>query len=685
MKELYESMLFEKHILVHDSSRKEEHPFETLFSLANLFGIRIISGEELVQSEMIHVAERELGTNVPEPFYRGFPESVRELSPDRLLFDQLVHYMVTYGFGDFSAPGHSLFEGDRKGDFERAAFKENTEIREFSVLTEDEAMVKLTEMADGLLAGSRPLSKRQYELVLDITKEPGYRLPAIASKDTAVRLLLDTGSLRFADSLMLSDVIRITDELSYAHNNNMNLRKLNLRNKDRVFLTGMIDRLLANGRCDLRTCYEKKQIWNGLLHHIHYKAKSPEGQAFVDAMRGKGNRSVYSDFERAMSERRVSEAARILREGKGSGAVLRNLNYLISRCGTKAEVDEVLSCVDTKNVILLIQLLLQYSNYKAAGEARTFRFTKHTKLKVYKETEEDMARRGTNLSEDVTGQLAEVIRTRLAGVLKGRLGKVYISPGMERYALPLQETTSQGGFGVLTRGTRIPIGEGRKLRAFTYWEKVNDIDLSVFGIDETGGRREFSWRTMAGNQSDAITYSGDETSGYNGGSEFFDIDLPRFRNKYPDMRYLIFCDNVFSRVSFTDCFCRAGYMFRDRKDSGEIFEPKTVESAYRINCDSMFAYLYGIDLATNDLIWLNMARDSQAAVAGTTGMDFLTDYFHVTDVINVASFFTMMATEVVSDPAEADVVVTDQPVEVLEETEVIREFDLERMIALMNQ
>jgi hypothetical protein len=125
-------------------------------------------------------------------------------------------------------------------------------------------------------------------------------------------------------------------------------------------------------------------------------------------------------------------------------------------------------------------------------------------------------------------------------------------------------------------------------------------------------------------------------------------------------------------------------MLRDTDDSGFIYEPKTVQSSFLVNCESTFAYLYGIDLTTNEFIWLNMARNSSSRVAGDTSMRFLTDYFHVTDAMSVYDFFRMMATERVFDPAKADVVVTNKTVEVPEGVEVIREYDFEKMIALMN-
>ncbi len=680
MKKIYIDYLFEKHLMVSEGE-ESKNPLETLFALANLFNIRIVKGDKLVRDYMIRIAADQLGENVPEPFYRGFPQSVRQLTSDQLLFDQMIHYITTYGLGNFSEAGHSLFEEQ----FERTAFKEGADIKEFTIVTKEEAEAILSESVNNLLAGTRPLSDEQYELVKTYIIDYGFNAEYIASKNTCVRLLMDTHILAIADYMVLSDVIRLVDEINYREYANTNLKKLNLKNQTRKFITQVINRMFETGRVDIRNCFEKKKLWNGLLHHIHYKAVSEEAQKFVDAMRGKVNDSVYSEFERHMTAKNIRAAIDTLKSGKGSAAVIRKLNYMISRCGSLEDLQYICSNIDTKNVIVLIQLLVEYSMRNGGSAPRRFAFTKYNMLKVHNETLEEQKKRKSMISEGQAAMLADYISENLKKVLKGRLGRVYIDPAMKNYALPIQENTSQGGFGVLTRGSRVKLPETKKLRAFTYWEKVNDIDLSAFGINDKGERREFSWRTMAGNQSQAITYSGDETSGYNGGSEYFDIDMDEFRRMYPDLQYIILCDNVYSGTSFANCICKAGYMTRDLNDSGEVYEPKTVKTSFVIDCNSTFAYLYGIDLRTNELIWLNMARNSNAAVAGTTDMSFLTDYFHVTDIINVYTFFEMMATELVTDISEAEVVVTDKAVECGENVQVIREYDTDKMIAIMNK
>lgn len=679
MNTIFTNYLFSKHYFVSGQNSKDAS-FETLFSLANLFNIRIVSGQALAEPEMIRTAEACIGRHVPEPFYRGFPQSVRALSREALLFDQLAHYYQSYTCGDFSRAGHSLFEES----FQRLAFRESEEIKDFSILTEAEAIEQLTLSVNDLLASTRPLSEAQYQLVLAFVQEYQYRIPGCASKDTAVQLLLDTRNPAFAAFLQLSDVIRILDHLCYENYGNENLKKLNLKNQDRKFLIQIINTIFEQGQCNVIDCFEKKKLWAGLLHHIHYQPINETAEQFVAAMRGRENRSVYSEFEKRMQQSDIQGAVQVLRRGKGSGALLRKLNYILSRCETEADVDAVLGNIHTDNPMILIQLMLDFSAQPETGNARTFKFTKHNLLRVHNESKQEAAHRRSQVPASVRQLVPPLLWKNLERIYHGRLGKVYIDPAMERIAVPLQETTASGGYGVLPRGSRIPIVAGRKIRCFTYWEKVNDIDLSVIALTKGGKQMEFSWRSMYGRQSDAITYSGDETSGYNGGSEYFDVDLEAFRAAYPAAEYLVFCNNVYSCTTFSRCLCKAGYMNRDVLDSGQVFEPKTVATSFQITCDSTFAYLFGVDLNTRELVWLNVARDSNARIAGSTSVEFLKPYLHATSIMNVHKLFSMLATEVVSNPEEADVVVSNEDISVKEGAEIIHSYDTERMLALMN-
>ena len=93
--------------------------------------------------------------------------------------------------------------------------------------------------------------------------------------------------------------------------------------------------------------------------------------------------------------------------------------------------------------------------------------------------------------------------------------------------------------------------------------------------------------------------------------------------------------------------------------------------------------ILNIDLFTNEFVWLNVAKKSKSRVAGDTNLSFLTDYFHLTDVMNMYDFFSMMAEKIVEDSMEADVVVTDHEVKCTEEVQIIREYDFEKIRMLM--
>ena len=73
-----------------------------------------------------------------------------------------------------------------------------------------------------------------------------------------------------------------------------------------------------------------------------------------------------------------------------------------------------------------------------------------------------------------------------------------------------------------------------------------------------------------------------------------------------------------------------------------------------VDCESTFAYLFGIDLDILEFIWLNMAKSGKTTVAGDKTLGFLLQYFHTTEIVNVYDFFAMMAEKVVSDPTGAE-------------------------------
>lgn len=733
MDTIFQQFLFSRHILVHRAGEPGESSLQTLVALARLFGIEITDGAALAQPGMIRLASSMLGENVPLPFYRNFPASVRQITGAEWLYDQLVHYAFTYGRGDFSRPGHSILEragnagarelfraiedalnGEANGlealldpaPAVRDRLDEAGEKREFVILEEADAVKRLEEGVEALLDSSRPLNRAQAMLVVAFVRQYNYRPRHCACKETAFDLLISEKDLSYTRFFRLSDVTDLAAHLNILdldarkakypmrmqsdvdfRRQRPNPRKLNLTNQHRKLLTAVIDRFFTRGEPDIINCYTHQALWCGLLHHLHYKPVNEQAEAFVRGVRSGINRSPESAFERALREEGPVRAAEALRSTRGDGAVLRRLDYLLGHCRDGAEAERILSMIESGNTLIYLQLYMRYSR-EASDGFRTFRFVKDRKLRVVSEGDVRVSRNRTHVPPQIRARVKEFLWQRLTARLANTLGTVYIDESMRRMALPLQEAASMSGVGVLPRGSRVPISLDSTVRGFTYWEKVDDIDLSVFGLSPDGSQIEFSWRTMhmhqEGGEALPIVYSGDETSGYKGGAEYFDVDIAAFRRAWPDVRYLVFCDNIYSCSHFNRCFCRAGYMLRQHPDSGEVFEPKTVGSAFTVNGDGRFAYLFGIDLETAEFVWLNLHRASEDAVAGETSLAFLLDDLNLTRIFNVYDLFKLMAARLTDDPSRADVVVSDAPVAAREGAQVIHSWDYERLLGYIN-
>ena len=344
MEQIFRDYLFTKHILVCDyseedgaecSTNPETECFGALVALAKKFGIRITDGANMANMQMVKDAAMNLGEYVPEPFYRGFPQTVRELTNEQQLFDQL---------------------------FRRLAFDEETEPKDFRILPLAEAEDILKVSVWELLSGTRPLNIDQTLLVRNAWSTYGKDIlpERIGCKKTAVELLCETRDAdTFAKYLTLPDVIKVLECIQYNTYHSENLKKLNLKNQDRKLITNLMDILFRRAEGEAKDgnrymaffekqgqeCFEKRKIWRGLLHHIHYKPKGQIAMTFVNDIREGENCSAYSVFEDCMANGAPVDAAEYLKKTKGSGALLRNLDYILSRCGSGEEVKGVFSCL----------------------------------------------------------------------------------------------------------------------------------------------------------------------------------------------------------------------------------------------------------------------------------------------------------------------------------------------------
>lgn len=700
--EVIEDALFRHGYLVAGDVEDKNEAYSVLIALKGLFGIETSGPVAYLTPDAIRIAERNLGGQVPEPFYTGFPQSVRNLAPNVYSMDQALHYLMTYDMGILDErSAHSLFETKVMRD----ALGLAAGVRPMTVVSKDEAHALVANWVSDTLASKRPSSAETIALVyahIEIT--PDFKMPKVASKATLVQLteILKNNPKHLAallDQFMLTDILSLAKWLSYIQDCNQpylslakqhTLKNLNLKNQNRKLVTRALDVVFERG-IDLQQAYfayEQKKNWAGLLHHIHYKPACERAKGFVAAMRGRENKSYMSYVERLIARGDIVYAAKLLAKVKGPGALLRHLDWLLSRAKTNAQTSDILAELSCNDPTQLLQLMLHY-NMPQNDTPRTFAFTRNFELVSHVETPEEVLARKTWLTPDTRRAALAHAQQLFRDTCQSRpsLGRVYIDPAMANITLPLGQASANTGVATLPRGSRIALPEGNTVRAFTYWSKVNDIDLSFIGLDESFNTTEFSWRSMDRRNSSAIIYSGDQTNGYHGGSEYFDINIDEMHKLYPELRYLVLCDNIYTGfTSFDACDVRAGYMMRENPNSGEVFEPKTIKTSFAITGNTSFAYLFAIDLTTREIVWLNVKRESANRVAGANGVAefrLLDHYFRIADIANVALLATLRATEVVSDIDRADVAfLLERTGE--ESVEVITPTDIERLLAMLS-
>jgi hypothetical protein len=100
-------------------------------------------------------------------------------------------------------------------------------------------------------------------------------------------------------------------------------------------------------------------------------------------------------------------------------------------------------------------------------------------------------------------------------------------------------------------------------------------------------------------------HSGDITSAPEGACEFIDIDIPSVLSY--GGRFVIMSVNSYTRQKFSDLpECRAGWMMRKRPDSGEVFEPKTVQDRVDVASETTICLPVILDLKERKVVWADV-------------------------------------------------------------------------------
>ena len=659
----FKEKLFANHILVSSAPAKDQEA--VYLTLLGKFGIKVADDASfmLLNPEILSDAEKFIGKPLGQPFYRSFPESVKKLSVEEQIIDRLLHYMQTYGEGDFENRHFSVFEEE----CEKVPFREKVEKKIFKIVDENGAIKEMFKIADNMLL-RRQLADGDFDIIMSLLTEYNYRPEQIASKQVIANILLAlrdkngmTEAMTFIDNFhnfAMNDVLRVLgyETAGKSFDGKPQFKKLNLTAKQRKFYAALIEHTALHcSKEEIRDCVEKRKDWKGLLHHLHFAPASNKSKLLVNTIFDDSVKSAYSEVERLFAEGDYLGSAKALVAAKGSTTLLRHLNrYLFATEAMSIVRDEITElAVNGANPIAKMQFAL--SNTASNNGGHRIMYDYYGRTIVHEDT-----RNVRPVISARTGlELANTIKDELARTLPKTDKKFYLGKGLENLALPLW-SSSETGLGVMNTGSRVDIPDGKVVRAFVYWEKERDLDLSGILISRTEGSKEFSWRSAYNANSTGVTFSGDVTDGVHGGAEYFDIDLDIVAKNNPKHKYMIFSVNNYSSSyeSYKDFPSRAGFMVRDGLSSGEIFEPATVESSFELTADSRMAVMFAIDIEKRQLVWINRAPEG-GAIAASMPMNVFFSYLDSATLFNEKWLFENVAGSIVTDPAKADVIVAD--------------------------
>ena len=264
------------------------------------------------------------------------------------------------------------------------------------------------------------------------------------------------------------------------------------------------------------------------------------------------------------------------------------------------------------------------------------------------------------------------------------MGKVYLSEDYKNYVVPFSQRSANKALKTIVRGSRLPIAsQTNAVRAFIWWTNMDnsygefyddgrvDIDLSAAIFDENWNYMEHISYTNLRSERYKACHSGDIVNGGpvngDGVSEFLDMDIDSVV-KY-GARYVVYQVYSFTDQTYADMpHAMFGWMERSDVDSGEIYEPKTVEQKMDLTANSTACIPVIFDCVRREFIWCDMnlsltgvhthigGNNVESNISGITAVCYSMVNMQKPNLYDLITLNVRARGEFTSDREEADLV-----------------------------
>jgi len=534
------------------------------------------------------------------PMYRNFPKQVMEMRHAELYFNALFTYMI----------GGAFLPDEQ--EHVRPSFISTTTPKVIELGTQEE----FDGLFGAIVSGNVSLSLQDQEDVAWFLKAYGEEIVRLLpeqipqKENTAILCALLFENLKNPEAIVSKYIKTTTDTLRLAvamSGGDVSLAKPTrftaFRRSHRRLLLSFIERHPHR----LSDMLVWKERWKRLGEHLHpgefWKAY-PETLAAFNVIRKKwptNNFNAAVEFN--LYQQNVPKALSFLTAKPG--ALTRRLDHLLrldpAQAGTILNAFEQVT--DKVSTPVLLQARHHFAHRSESTDLRTF-FPKGNVGKAF-------------ATPDTRPKIDEAACERAAAIcraaLKDRfsklppLGACYLDESLKNYPMPFAMRSASRTLRTLTRGSRLPLPDADTLRFFVWWTNGNsrtDVDLSAVLLTENFELLEYlTYYNLRGYGG---CHSGDIIDAPAGASEFIDINRAKVREidtRYIAMTVKSFCGQPFS--SLPECF--AGWMTRKDANSGEIYEPRTVQDRLDLTAYTTISVPIVFDLVENQAIWCDLA------------------------------------------------------------------------------
>ena len=626
-------------------------------------------------SDLIPALKELVGADVEyNPMYPNFPTQVAEMDGIELFINAIVHY---WSFGTLMPE----YEKD-----ERLPLIDVNKMALLSTGNHEDLM----EIFKNLVASKTSLSAQDKEDVTTIIKDcadyANYLPDEIPLKENVAligKLIIEEAPVKSASAISkyfrtATDVLRLVTALSDGDISLAGKTKYrNLKRRERR----MILDLLANCGNITEDLFRYQYEWIRVAEILHpfeynYPRYKNVNKAFDTLRNDKKPLMFGGKVQAAILRKDMKAAADLLKSRPGEFA--RQLDKVLRDSDNPAYI---LECFKSVAVEISAPVLLQVRQHfigrmaETPNPVRVF-FPKGNLAKSMSIKNELPA-----IDKTICQNVAKACRDALIEQYKSKesLGKVYVDEEFKNYLVPFSQRSASSTNKSVVRGSQLPIkSDATAVRAFIWWTNTSkgngwdagrvDIDLSAAIYDSDWNYVEHVSYTRLRSGKMKAFHSGDITNGGSlngkGVAEFIDVDIDAVAE---NGRYIVYQVYNYTGQHYSSLEnCRFGWMEREDVQSGEIFEPTTVNMVMDVNAEGVTAIPVIFDCVERKFIWCDMnlgiershhgGINLESNISGVTATCYAMTHLNKPNIYDLAMLNAMARGTVVTDRNEADII-----------------------------